>query len=260
MPGTLPIIYVRGFAGGTDEIDRAVLDPLYGFNTGSTHVRVNGEGDAVFYQFESPVLRLIAERDYQLLVRGGQEAFLDSRADGDVDHNTIWIHRFYDRSSSQWGNKPKKFDLEYAAEDLLRLTEKVLAKTGADRVHLVAHSMGGLVSRSMIQKLIPDRYGEEEPGPGGRTLASEFVDRLFTYGTPHGGIEFDIGLGLIERVRDVTGLHGADIFGPKRMYQYLTPGADKDDDPPDGWDARVMPDDDNFPLFARLLPHRYQRR
>lgn len=248
MPGVLPIIYVRGFAGDTDEIDRAVVDPLYGFNTGSTHVRVNGEGDAVFYQFESPVLRLVAEHGYRLLVHGGQETFLDSRADGDVDQNTIWIHRFYDRSSSRWGNKPRTFELEHAANDLLRLTEKVLTKTGADRVHLVAHSMGGLVARSMIQKFIPERYGANEPGPGGRRLAADFVDRLFTYGTPHGGIEFDIGMGLIERLRDATGIGGADIFGPKRMYQYLTPGAGRDDVPPSDWDARVMPDDENFPL------------
>lgn len=253
MPGTLPIIYVRGFAGDTKGINEAVLDPLYGFNTGSTHVRVNGKGDAVFYQFESPVLRLIAEHDYQLLVHGGQEAFLDSCADGAVRANTIWIHRFYDRSASRWGNSPAAFDLEDAARDLLRLTEKVLAKTGAARVHLVAHSMGGLVSRCMLEKLIPEKYGEEhrggdEPGPGGRTRAAEFVDRLFTYGTPHGGIEFDIGWGLIERLRDSFGFNGADIFGPKRMYQYLTPGAGRDDEPPDRWDARVMRDDDNFPL------------
>jgi len=102
----------------------------------------------------------------------------------------------------------------------------------------------------MIQKIIPTTYGADngEPGPGGRRLAADFVDRLFTYGTPHGGIEFDIGGGLIERLRDTFGFSGADIFGPKRMYRYLTPGARDDDDPPDDWDARVMPGGDNFPL------------
>lgn len=252
MPGLLPIIYVRGFAGDTKQIDSAVVDPLYGFNSGSTHVRVNGHGDAVFYQFESPVLRLIAEHGYELHVHGGQEAYLNARPDGGVGRNTIWIHRFYDRSSTQWGTRPQAFELEGAAVDLLRLTEKVLARTGAERVHLVAHSMGGLVARSMIQKVIPERYGDGEPGPGGRTLAAHFVDRLFTYGTPHGGIEFDIGGGVIERLRDTFGLGGADIFGPRRMYQYLTPGAGRRDKPPPEWDARVMPDDDNFPL-ARVF-------
>ncbi len=251
MPGTLPIIYVRGFAGDTKGINEAVIDPLYGFNAGSTHVRVNGRGDAVFYQFESPVLRLIADHDYQLIVRGDQEGYLDSRADGDVEAATIWIHRFYDRSSSRWGNTPQEFSLEGAARDLLRLTEKVLARTGAPRVHLVAHSMGGLVARSMVQKIIPETYGahgDGSPGPGGRRLAAEFVDRLFTYGTPHGGIEFDIGGGLLERLRDTFGIHGADIFGPRRMHQYLTPGAGLDAEPPDDWDPRVLPDDENFPL------------
>ena len=51
MPGKLPIIYVRGFAGGTRGINQAVDDPFYGFNMGSTHVRVGGGGDPLFYQF-----------------------------------------------------------------------------------------------------------------------------------------------------------------------------------------------------------------
>jgi len=40
----LPIIYVRGFAGGSRGIDAAVDDPFYGFNAGSTHVRVGDGG------------------------------------------------------------------------------------------------------------------------------------------------------------------------------------------------------------------------
>ncbi|HEX2175296.1 MAG TPA: hypothetical protein VHG70_05245 [Nocardioidaceae bacterium] len=57
-------------------------------------------------------------------------------------------------------------------------------------------------------------------GRGGRS-AAEYVDRLFTYATPHGGIEFDIGFGLFEKVRDMLGINGADIFGPERMWSYL---------------------------------------
>jgi hypothetical protein len=52
MTQFLPIIYVRGFAGGTRGIDKAVDDPFYGFNEGSTHVRIGAHGNARFYQFE----------------------------------------------------------------------------------------------------------------------------------------------------------------------------------------------------------------
>ena len=46
------------------------------------------------------------------------------------------------------------------------------------RVYLVAHSMGGLVCRCMLQN---EAYGSAE--------ARELVDKVFTYGTPHNGID-----------------------------------------------------------------------
>ncbi len=129
----------------------------------------------------------------------------------------IWIHRFYDALRLHLrGGSREKYSLERAAETLLDLIELVRNKTGAPRVFLVAHSMGGLICRS------PDREGD--PRKTGRDGDTDYVDRLFTYATPHGGIEFDIGFGLFEKVRDVLGVNGADIFGPERMWSYLNPG------------------------------------
>jgi pimeloyl-ACP methyl ester carboxylesterase len=129
--------------------------------------------------------------------------------------------------------------LERAAETLLDLVELVRRKTGAPRVHLVAHSMGGLVCRCLIQKVIPEQRGGDVAGRGA-VPATDLVDRLFTYATPHGGIAFDVGFGLFEKVRDAVGINGADIFGPDRMWEYLTPG---DPGPrPDDWDPRVIPE------------------
>ena len=53
--------------------------------------------------------------------------------------------------------------------------------------------MGGLVARCMMQKicLLPD-----DPDPGkhhDRRPAKDLISKFFTYGTPHGGISFDIG-------------------------------------------------------------------
>jgi pimeloyl-ACP methyl ester carboxylesterase len=234
----LPIVYVRGYAGGTSGIDRAVDDPLYGFNEGSVHVRVGRSRDPVFYQFESPLLRLIGDDGYQLLVEGSQQAYLENRPDGDVPQATIWVHRFYDVSASTFARKPEDFSIEKAAENLYELVQLIRRKTGAPLVHLVAHSMGGLVCRSMIQRVIPDR-GER---------AQDHVARLFTYGTPHGGIEFAVGGGLVEELRDFFDVNGAAIFGPERIYQYLSPrSARPADEPPAGWNPAAIPKD-VFPL------------
>ncbi|MDP3967092.1 MAG: alpha/beta hydrolase [Nocardioides sp.] len=240
MAERLPIIYVRGFAGGQSGIDAQTDDPFYGFNIGSTHVRVGARGRPTFYQFESPLLRLMLDHEYDLKVKGGQLAWLAAQADGAVDAATIWIHRFYDISASTFGEKPEKYSLERAAESLLELIELVQRKTGAPRVYLVAHSMGGLICRCLIQKVIPEQRGGDGVS-GGTRGATDYVERLFTYATPHGGIEFDIGFGLFEKVRDLIGINGADIFGPARMWDYLNPG---DPGPvPPNWDPREIPDE-----------------
>jgi len=235
----LPIIYVRGFAGSG--VDTVVDDPFYGFNEGAVHVRVDGGGEPRFHQFESPLLRLMTDEGYHLFVHGGQREFLDLQDDGTVDPASVWVHRFYDVAASTFGAQPQEFALEKAADDLFALVKLVLAKTGAARVHLVAHSMGGLICRSMIQRTIPD-----DPDAGGAAdAATRYVERLFTFGTPHGGIEFAVGHGLFERLRDLTGFGGADIFGPRRMHEYLTPRR-LDAPSRDGFEANVMPAD-GFP-------------
>jgi len=216
--GRLPVIYVRGFAGGGGGINTAVDDPFYGFNQGSVQVRVDGADRPVFHQFESPLLRLMIDEGYQLLVRGDQEAYLKSQESGSVAAATLWVHRFYDQFASILTKDPGNFSIEVAAANLRDLIQLVRLKTGAPRVFLVAHSMGGLIVRSLLQRVLPD-----DPDLGGRLDAgTTLVDRVFTYATPHGGIEF-VGFGLLERIRDLTGILGADIFGPDRMFEYLTP-------------------------------------
>ncbi|MEH0581559.1 MULTISPECIES: alpha/beta fold hydrolase [Streptomyces] len=235
----LPVIYVRGFAGGQSGINNAVADPFYGFNEGSTHIRVGPDDEPDFYQFESPLLRLHMDEQYQILVEGSQENYLDTQPA--IPADTIWIHRFYDPSASTWGGKPREFRMEDAAEDLYELIKKVTAKSGTQRVHLVAHSMGGLICRCLIQKILPEA----------QVKPTDVVAKFFTYGTPHGGIAFDFGFGALERLRDAIGVNGAEIFGRERMHQYLTPGAGAEQKPKDDWDPRSMTPVDEayaFPL------------
>lgn len=227
----LPIIYVRGYAGSTRGIDKQVDDPFYGFNAGSTHVRVGGDGEPLFYQFESPILRLIEDEGYEVLVQGSQEGYLKRKEDGTIPPATIWVYRFYDQSATTFGKEATDFNIETAAQGLYDYVELVRAKTGAPRVYLVAHSMGGLICRSMIQKVSQQKD---------RIPARESVDKLFTYGTPHGGISFEVGSGLIDWAMETFGPAGADIFSPSKMFGYLTPKGKWGDSAPREWRANAI--------------------
>jgi len=236
--GRLPVVYVRGYAGGAAGIDKAVDDPFYGFNEGSVQARVDGENRPLFHQFESPLLRLMMDHDYQLLVQGDQQAYLQRQEPGTVPAATIWIHRFYDEFAPHLTHDPAAFSIERASESLFDLVRLVRRQTGAPRVFLVAHSMGGLVVRGMLQRVVPDA-----PSVGGTLdAATAFVDRVFTYATPHGGIEFAVGFGLLEKLRDAFGVQGADIFGPKRMEEYLTPSTVALPPSAEPFDATRLPD------------------
>ncbi|MFF1561511.1 esterase/lipase family protein [Streptomyces sp. NPDC058279] len=283
----LPIIYVRGYAGSTSGIDEAVNDPFYGFNLGATHVRVGGDGDPMFHQFEGPLLRLMIDEDYELLVEGDQSRYLREAKPGELEERSLWIYRFYDQAATTFVKPPDKnvaarvyrkvhrkatadgFDIETATEGLYDLIMLILEKTGAPKVHLVAHSMGGLVVRCIMQKICFLPIGEgggRRRGPvrrqmrrlreklrmkrrpippvqgAPRVAARKLVARFFTYGTPHGGIALrPWGVDWFQRT---FGPSGSDVFDPGRMYGYLTPHATYGDTPPSSvkWDPQVIPE------------------
>src|SRR6266699_2318631 len=190
MMNKLPIVYIRGYGGPTAGINTVVEDPFYGFNSGSTHIRVAGDGAPAFYQFEGPLVRLISD-------------------DG--------------------------FDIEGAARGLYDLIEKIIdrttdPKTGVPgRVNLIAHSMGGLIARCMIQKIC--QMDNHKP-------ATELVSKFFTYGTPHGGIR-SAG-GIAQWVEETFGPAGSGIFAPELMQGYLDPKKKFGEHCDKDWDPQVI--------------------
>ena len=68
---------------------------------------------------------------------------------------------------------PLTSDVRLAATNLATRVEQICAETGFERIHLIGHSMGGLVARYYVQRLGGDAR----------------VHTLVTLGTPHGGTQ-----------------------------------------------------------------------
>jgi pimeloyl-ACP methyl ester carboxylesterase len=86
---------------------------------------------------------------------------------------------------------PVTNDVRQAARDFAAEVEALVAVTGYERVHVIAHSLGGLIARYYVQRLGGD----------------ERVHTLVTLGTPHAG-----------------SLHGWLL--PVRLCRQLRPGSD----------------------------------
>ena len=244
-----PIIYVRGFAGTQGEIDDTVGDPYMGFNIGSTKSRQVWDGKMRRYYFESPLVRLKDEPIWRDLGKGEPEIANDRyddvyvngedltaphpddptrplRSDVTLPYQSIAILRYYDDASADFGDG-KAHPIEDFAKGLsdliLRLRTLVCRKDGkhpirpgetldngvaeADfKVYLVAHSMGGLVCRAFLQN-------KKLGAPAARAA----VDKLFTYATPHNGID----LRVVRNVPGWSALGEATNFNRERMAAYL---------------------------------------
>ena len=96
---------------------------------------------------------------------------------GLVDNRSVFAvmrHGLRRRGFAQvcsWNYSPLLRSVESAAEALGRHVERICQETGHERVHVVGHSLGGLVARYLVQRLGGDAR----------------VDSLVTLGTPHGG-------------------------------------------------------------------------
>jgi triacylglycerol lipase len=70
-----------------------------------------------------------------------------------------------------WNYSPLQPDVESAAAALGQHIERICRETGHERVHVVGHSLGGLVARYLVQRLGGDKR----------------IESLVTLGTPHQG-------------------------------------------------------------------------
>ena len=183
-----PIIYVRGYAMTTQEQDETTADPFCGFNLGSTVYRATPEKNkpAKKFIFESPVLRLTSDHKYEDIYRDGLD-IVDIDWEGTIPPRSIVIYRYYEQASALLGTgkTPGIEDFAKGLSQLILRVRKLVCdhpNSGVTlenfRCYLVAHSMGGLVCRAFLQN---PGLGEDE--------ARRSVDKVFTYATPHNGID-----------------------------------------------------------------------
>ena len=224
-----PIIYVRGYAMTRGEIDETTADPFCGFNLGSTVFRATPDKrkPANKFIFESPVIRLGSDFGYKDVFDNGLD-ITDPGWDGGIPNNSIVIYRYYEQASSLLGSG-KTPEIEAFAIGLGQLILRVRNLVCQDpknhvspnmfRCYLVAHSMGGLVCRAFLQN--PELSKDKEIRVRKEIQAQmdearTYVDKVFTYATPHNGIEV-AGLNI------PAWLSANDMnnFNRKRMAEYL---------------------------------------
>jgi len=208
-----PIIFIRGYAMRSADIEETVNEPFSGFEKGSTKYRQGVDGDIRPYYFESPVLRLAVDSHYEDVYRdGGEPTTKEAIDEFEIPEKSLWVYRYYEQASKDFGDSERD-EIEVIAEGLDDMVERLRALfSGLDqirgtaygenfKVRLVAHSMGGLIVRSYLQKVFPERY-KKRTGKK-YTEKNTPVDKVFTYGTPHNGIEVrvlgnQINLGLFD--------------------------------------------------------------
>lgn len=156
------------------------------------------------------------------------------RSDITLPYQSIAIFRYYDDASEDFGDG-KSRPLEDFAKGLgdliLRMKTLVCRKNGKNpfrpsdekfnngveekdfKVHLVAHSMGGLVCRAFLQNT---KLGMPKDKPLLQE-ARDAVDKLFTYATPHNGID----LRIVRNVPGWSAFGEATNFNRERMAVYL---------------------------------------
>lgn len=170
------------------EQNETVADPFCGFNLGSTVYRATPDKakPAKKFIFASPVLRLISDHEYTDVYENGLD-IMDADWEGAIQPRSVVVYRYYDEASALLGTgkTPPITDFAKGLSGLILRVRELVCKEPLHGIapanfkcYLVAHSMGGLVCRAFLQNAAL-----------GAAQARACVDKVFTYATPHNGID-----------------------------------------------------------------------
>lgn len=216
-----PIVYVRGYAMTSSERENVFNDAYYGFSVSSVEKR--DVPPPKYFEtdiFEGQLIR------FMKMEKGYADAFNDGERFHQDPSRSIWVCRFYDMDYV----RKEIRSIESHAEELRELVCKTiplrlkannvdLGKQDRDyKVILIAHSMGGLVCRTLIQNILP-KEGQDP---------KRWIHRLVTIGTPHRGIELGAIPDILENLMTSTlNPFDSNIFKETRMREYLKLGQKK---------------------------------
>ena len=241
-PPFYPIVYVRGYAMRREDIEETFYDSYYGFAASAVYKKQTQpeEGYLTPDLFEGQLIRFMKSR-----FQGGSGTYGYADAvnctpghfSNSNPSRSIWISRFYDVDYI----KDKVRSIESHANDLMDLIidkiPKQLISLGMDKgllpkdykVILIAHSMGGLVCRTLLQNILPNF----EPRPADPQILDtekikrpeELIHKFVTIGTPHRGIDMGNIPDIIENaIVSAINPYDSNIFKPRRMRSYLKLG------------------------------------
>jgi hypothetical protein len=159
------------------------------------------------------VVRLRSDFGYADVFEDGLD-IMDPGWTGRLSNRSLIIYRYYEQASRLLGvgATPEIEDFAKGLSDLILRVRDLVCRDPQNgvavrdfRCYLVAHSMGGLVCRAFLQN---PALGEDD--------ARRCVDKVFTYATPHNGIEM-AGINVPEwlSAKDMNN------FNRDRMAKYL---------------------------------------
>lgn len=224
--GLYPIVYVRGFAPTAAAREETFYDAYYGYAETAVEKRTSSQenGFQTPIVFEGQLIRFIKEYGYVDAVNGGLALALSNETGRSQNPTqSLWISRFYDTDVLSEKVRPIEEHAEALRELICKTIPNQLKKLKDVQVDLgpgdqdykvilIAHSMGGLVCRCLIQNLFPEKG--EDP--------KRWIHRFVTIGSPHGGIELSAVPDFLEELVIGKGnVLNAAIFREDRMRDYL---------------------------------------
>ena len=226
-----PIILVRGF----DPMGDARPDPFYGFNSGTVYFDTVDasrifEGFVVSflkdpvhgYTDTSNVIRFhtprnvagVTDRCFTVSPQGVRKnlGFPDPAPEGtdqglDPRRKTFWVFRYYDAFPGGVVDRKDIDQVPYYARELQRFIAEVKDLTESPKVNILCHSMGGIITRHLIQR----RYYTKE-------IAEQNINKIVSLGTPHGGISYLSGA-IPRFLADLFGLFELDAMSFAEMKE-----------------------------------------
>ena len=189
-----PIILVRGF----DPLRGSIKDPYYGFNDGTVYYRethhnriyegfvinflkdekhgyIDTSNVFTFGEAEAPKYHSFYVNE---VMTGPNSSFPEPGSERAM--KTFWVFRFYDAIEEEKLQVKNVRLIPYFARELHRFIIEVKKLTGAPMVNIIAHSMGGVITRHVIQRRYPFKDGKE---------AEKHIHRIISLGSPLLGVD-----------------------------------------------------------------------